>query len=102
MPLNSGNSVIFLPGTVGGPIGCRTCGDAMDVERNVLGPTSYVEALHKREKKHDHFTCPNWQEDWHEQAIALKQEIENTVSHSLTKLLCADFILVLTTRKKQT
>ena len=66
---------------------CGGCGAKMNVKRDCEGPTSYVMAMGKSTRKYDHFTCPNSGKEWHTQIIKLKEEIKDTVSVKLKKVL---------------
>jgi len=78
---------------------CRACGDEMEVHRNVKGPTCFGEAMSGNKTLHDSFWCPNAGKDWHNQVIALKEEIEKTASTKVAKLLQAELKQVRKTRK---
>ena len=47
---------------------CQVCGALCDVRRDVLGPTSMVEALGRKAHLHDAFHCPNTGSAWHDLA----------------------------------
>ena len=66
---------------------CKVCGTVCDVERGVVGPRSYAAAMAKAYVKHDSFTCPHSEEDWHEKALALLQDIEECNSPSIKKIM---------------
>ena len=59
---------------------CCVCGQELDVSRNVMGPTSSVEAMAGHKHLHDSFTCKNSGEKWHMQALAILQKAEETPS----------------------
>lgn len=61
---------------------CGICGAQMNVQRDVFGPTSAVEAMAGKKHKHDSFICPFIGKRWHEEIYylkewALKAEINN-------------------------
>jgi len=66
---------------------CNLCDAKMNVERNVDGPTSSVEAMSGGKHLHDLFTCPNTEEEWHEHAIELMDEMGETASKRIKKIL---------------
>lgn len=69
---------------------CQVCGSICEVERNRLGPTGWAEAMGGHAHLHDFFYCPHAKKDWHEQALELVQEIEETSSKRLSTLLQQD------------
>lgn len=75
------------PGTVEGPVKCGVCGEIMDVSRNVDGPTNFVMAMGGSKRLHDAFSCPCNGEDWHNQAIAIREEAKQTASATLQGML---------------
>jgi hypothetical protein len=83
---------------------CRVCGEEMDVQRNVMGPTGFAEAMsvaHGMSKGHlhDSFHCKYAQENWHSQARVLKQKIEKEPSKIISDLLKTEVNLILLNRK---
>jgi hypothetical protein len=82
------------PGTVD-KMFCKVCEAEMNVQRNVNGPTSSMEAMGQRKHLHDSFTCGHAEEDWHIQARCLRKKIEEEVSQKLTDLLAEELNLVL-------
>ena len=66
---------------------CQVCGAKCDVLRDQLGPTSWAGAMAGKSTPHDHFFCPNSDEEWHEQAIELVQAIEETPSKRIAELM---------------
>jgi hypothetical protein len=86
--LHSGYDVVFSePGSENGPVYCSTCATEMDCQRNVLGTTSWGEAMAGRKHKFDQYTCPNAGTDWHNQVIGLLKEIAKTPSQYLAEIL---------------
>lgn len=74
---------------------CGICRMQMNVERNVLGPTSFAEAIGKGKHRHDSFTCPNISKDWHEKIVNLKCEAHNTASDKIKKILEKEIVELL-------
>ena len=71
---------------------CRVCREPMAVERDIVGPTSWAEAMAVRcgqtkGHPHDSFHCTLSGEPWHRQALALRQEAAQTASRRLADLL---------------
>lgn len=66
---------------------CRVCKTAMQVQRNVNGPTSWAESMGKGKHFHDSFSCSFAQEDWHNQARILLERIEAESSQTIAELL---------------
>ena len=54
---------------------CGVCGVQMNVRRNVLGPTSSTEAMAGKSHRHDRFTCPYLDENWHKEIYRLKTDV---------------------------
>lgn len=87
----------FTPdaGTVDGPVQCGVCGDDMTLlARDSRGPRGFVQAMGMRLRNetntgspHDIFACPNREEDWHRQVVALRNEARRTSSGNLEGLL---------------
>lgn len=83
---------------------CRVCNSEMDVERAVMGPTGFAEAMsvHYGKSKghlHDTFKCPYAHETWHCQARILKQKILDEPSRVITTMLQAEVDEILARRK---
>ena len=74
---------------------CGVCGKQMNVERNVLGATSWAESMGHGKHFHDSFTCPNLNKKWHEKIVNLKMEAHNTVSYKIKKILEEEVIEIL-------
>lgn len=74
---------------------CGVCGRQMNVERNVLGATSWAESMGHGKHLHDRFTCPNIKEDWHEKIVNLKVEAYTTESDKIKKILEKEIIELL-------
>lgn len=77
---------------------CRVCGTNMDVKRDCEGPTSTVMAMGGFKRKYDRFTCPNVGQDWHTQAMNLRQEIEKTSSAALAGIMEQELATVIETK----
>lgn len=78
---------------------CPTCGEAMDVQRNVHGPTGFAEAMSKGGHLHDRFRCRHSEEKWHIQARNLKREAEGTNSKTIEDLLLKEVEQILETKQ---
>lgn len=78
---------------------CGICETSMPVVKNRYGPTGSVEAMARHGHYHDRYECPNRDEQWHKQALALHKEIEKTPSQAISNLLTEELILVLTEHK---
>ena len=86
------------PGTVE-KMQCPTCGDEMDVTRNVMGPTGFAEAVGRGGHLHDRFVCSHAGEVWHTQVIKLKELVRNTPSAIVAQLIGDEVVGILKTRK---
>lgn len=69
---------------------CIACGSLCEVDRNVTGPTGFAEAMGKKGHLHDHFYCPNADQDWHDLAVRLVKAMEETPSKRLRSLMQED------------
>jgi len=59
---------------------CRVCGALCTVARGAVGPTCWAEALARRQRPHDRFTCPRAAEPWHARARRLRLAIDREPS----------------------
>lgn len=71
---------------------CGICGRTMAVDRNILGPTSSIQAMAVSMGKssgrlRDRFYCVDREEPWHRQAFELHMEADQTSSRRLTDIL---------------
>jgi len=87
------------PGTVIS-MQCRVCGSDMNVKRDVEGPASFTGALGGFKHIHDHFTCPNSEEGWHEQIIKLKLWIEQCPSKLLADIVEGEIKQIIDTKQR--
>lgn len=62
---------------------CPVCGETCDIERNLVGPTGFAEALAGRASLHDRIVCPYADTAWHDRATRLQGEIAQTSSRRL-------------------
>lgn len=83
------NSFNREPGTVD-EINCEVCGSICDVKRGEVGPTSWAGAMAGSKTPHDLFTCPYNDEQWHWEALAMMQELNDTSSPSLRAIIEQD------------
>lgn len=82
-------------------IKCKVCGAICNVKRNEYGPTSWITAMANKKQHHDEFTCPNAEKEWHEDALDLLEEIEETKSKRVNKLLKQDLQELLETHSEK-
>lgn len=78
---------------------CDVCSSKMDVRRNVLGCRSFASAMSRNKSVFDEFTCPNSSTDWHVQAIALMELIDDTPSYVIENMLREELRDVLYTKR---
>lgn len=92
---------VFTPdaGTVKGPVRCGVCRQKMEEHLDCYGPTSSVESMAGSKRHHDLFVCPNREEKWHRQVVALRMEKSNTASAVLSELLEQEIKAVLDTEE---
>lgn len=83
---------------------CDVCSDKMNVRRNIKNAGGRWSAIFRIPPIYDEFTCPNAQTQWHDQAIALMEFIEDTPSAELASIVRKELYSILEVRKatKQT
>ena len=64
----------YEPGIVK-TVDCGVCNIQINVERNILGPTSFAEAMAGRSRRYDRFTCIHVKENWHKRIYRLKIDV---------------------------
>lgn len=74
---------------------CRVCSDKCEVSRGVEGVVSIATSMAGIKVKHDKFSCPNHDKDWHYKAYKLIEEIEETHSKKLKELIRKDLNKIL-------
>jgi hypothetical protein len=66
---------------------CRVCGSKCLVERNIQGATSWGAAMCGTSKLHDRFTCPHAEEKWHDHALELLKQAEDSASKRVAAII---------------
>lgn len=79
-------------------LNCATCNAPMEVKRDIMGPTSFAEAVGKGKHLHDEFKCPHAVEDWHIQVRELRKEIKKTPSKAIELILREEIGKILETK----
>ena len=69
---------------------CRVCGTKCDFSKGVESPVSMATSMAGIKVKHDQFTCPHYDEEWHYKAYKLLKELEETESKGVSKLIRED------------
>lgn len=79
---------VFTPdaGEVEGPVYCGVCGTQMNEERACYGPTSSIMAMGGSKRHYDFFDCPDRQQLWHKQVVALRNKAGSTPSGRLKRM----------------
>jgi hypothetical protein len=80
---------------------CPTCGDEMEVTRDVVGPTSWGEAMARGKHRHDKFVCPHASTRWHQRAMQLRVEAGGTVSRTLRRMIEAELAELIRARPEE-
>jgi len=78
---------------------CGICGTEMDIERDRDVYTSYACAMAKKSVRMDAFYCPHNEEEWHNIASDLIDELNNTVSPTLREIMKKDLDKIITERR---
>jgi hypothetical protein len=78
---------------------CGICDTKMSVKRDAFGPTSFAAAMAGKGRKHDTFSCPYREDDWHVQAKKLLHEIQATPSSRIAEIMLAEFYQIIQERK---
>ena len=79
---------------------CNVCSDKMNVRRNHhQDRVDRWSAVCNPPPIYDEFTCSNAQTDWHDQAIALMEFIEETPSAELANIVRKELSAILELRK---
>lgn len=82
------------------PVFCGVCGDQMEAKFDCFGPRGYVQAMSGSKSHYDAYNCPNRDEPWHRQVIAMRKEKRKTASTLVESLLDKEIDLVLESRKE--
>lgn len=69
---------------------CKVCDCLCDVNRGVVGPTSFAMAMAKSKTPHDSFTCPYSDDDWHILALNMSLERDESYSPALKRIIQSD------------
>ncbi len=69
---------------------CKVCETVCDVKVGINGPSGFGEAMGRGSHLHDRFDCPHCDEEWHEQALELMQDIEKSPSPTLQNIMKDD------------
>jgi ribosomal protein S10 len=69
---------------------CEVCETVCEVQRSQSGPTGFASAMARQKVVHDYFTCPHNDEQWHWEALAMVQELEDTSSPTLRAIIKQD------------
>ena len=69
---------------------CKVCGAECDVQRDVIGPTSWGGAMAGINRKHDVFTCPHSNKAWHMQALRLIKMADDMPSPTIADIMRQD------------
>jgi hypothetical protein len=69
---------------------CRVCDTRCNVQRDVVGPMSWAGSIAGCKTKHDMFTCPHSNEQWHDHALSLLKAAEGMPSPTIEKIMRKD------------
>lgn len=65
---------------------CGVCNEAMNAKFGIRMARGFAQAMAGGSSECDCYLCPNREEDWHKQAIALREEARKTPSAHLEKI----------------
>jgi hypothetical protein len=80
---------------------CGICGAICSVERNLNAPMNRAGAISHTNCVHDHFYCPNSNQDWHSRAYDIAQEYFRIPSKRIQSLLEQDWMDILEEHKSE-
>ena len=69
---------------------CKVCNTRCNVERSLTGPTGWLESMAGRGHWHDRFSCPYSGKPWHDKALEIYLEMEETSSKRVAALMQQD------------
>lgn len=79
---------------------CGVCGEKMTVRRNVSGPRCFAQAMSHSKSVYDLYSCPNREQDWHEQVVEIRKEAIRIPSMRLAEIMLEEVDVILATKKK--
>lgn len=90
------------PGTVpeGEDVFCGVCGDKMDEKRGCNGPRGFAMAMSGSKSPYDSWTCPNREEPWHQQVVALRNAMRETPSAKIALIMAEEVGEILSVREQ--
>jgi len=71
-------------------IRCRICGTSCDVEKDQAPLKQWYARGSGMDERHDLFSCPYANDDWHERALKLFMAAEETPSKRIAQLILLD------------
>jgi len=84
---------------------CPECGSRCEVEKDIARPpiTGFASAMswHSVPKIYDLFFCPNNEKAWHQNLMAIREELSEIVSPSLRTLIIEDIATILIRHKEE-
>src|SRR6056297_474185 len=69
---------------------CKVCGSKCEAGKGIEGHVSIATSMAGIKVKHDQFTCPHYDEEWHYKAYKLLKELEETESKRISELIRQD------------
>jgi hypothetical protein len=78
---------------------CGVCGQKTEVEFDVSEHRTFVESMAGHTSRCDRYTCPDKDEKWHEQVVALRHAASKTPSGKLAAMFHEEAAEVLSARK---
>ena len=88
--LHRGYDVYILKPDVKEEMNCKVCGSKCEASKGIEGHVSIATSMEGIKVKHDQFTCPHYDEEWHYEADKLLKELKETESKKVSELVRQD------------
>lgn len=82
-----------------GPVFCGVCGTQATETRGCYGPRGLVQGMSGTKSHYDCFECPNRDQDWHRQALAIRMEAKKSPSKIIEQMLLKEALEIIEKRE---